>query len=88
MTPSVFSQAEAQLLAPGGLDDAALTQVLDSMLSHQVDYADLYFQYTRSEGWSLDEGMVKAGSFNIDEGVGVRAVAGEKIGRASCRERV
>ncbi len=78
MTPSVFSQAEAQLLAPGGLDDAALTQVLDSMLSHQVDYADLYFQYTRSEGWSLDEGMVKAGSFNIDEGVGVRAVSGEK----------
>jgi TldD protein len=43
-----------------------------------VDDADLYFQYTRSEGWSLEEGIVKTGSFSIDQGVGVRAVAGEK----------
>jgi TldD protein len=43
-----------------------------------VDYADLYFQYTRSEGWSLEEGIVKTGSFSISQGVGVRAVAGEK----------
>jgi TldD protein len=43
-----------------------------------VDYADLYFQYSRSEGWSLEEGIVKSGSFNIDQGVGVRAIAGDK----------
>jgi predicted Zn-dependent protease len=43
-----------------------------------IDDADLYFQYTRSEGWSLEEGIVKTGSFSIDQGVGVRAVSGEK----------
>jgi TldD protein len=47
-------------------------------MAHQVDYADLYFQYSRSEAWSLEEGIVKAGSFSIDEGVGVRALSGEK----------
>ena len=47
-------------------------------MSHGVDDADLYFQYTRSEGWSLEEGIVKTGSFSIDQGVGVRAVSGEK----------
>ena len=46
--------------------------------AHRVDDADLYFQYTRSEGWSLEEGIVKTGSFSIDQGVGVRAVSGEK----------
>src|SRR6186713_1559797 len=43
-----------------------------------LDSADLYFQYTRSEGWSLEEGTVKSGSFGIEQGVGVRAIAGEK----------
>ncbi len=66
------------LLAPYALDDAALEQVFGQILSHKIDYADLYFQYSRSEGWSLEEGIVKSGSFNIDQGVGVRAVAGEK----------
>jgi TldD protein len=46
--------------------------------AHRVDDADLYFQYTRSEGWGLEEGIVKSGSFSIDQGVGVRAVSGEK----------
>jgi TldD protein len=66
------------LLAPYALDNGALGKVFGSILSHQVDYADLYFQYTRSEGWSLEEGMVKSGSFSIEQGVGVRAVTGEK----------
>jgi len=47
-------------------------------MSHQVDYADLYFQYVRSESWGLEEGQVKSGAFSIDQGVGVRAVSGEK----------
>ena len=66
------------LLAPTGLDASALQGVLGNMMSHQVDYADLYFQYSRSEHWGLEEGQVKSGSFSIDQGVGVRAVSGEK----------
>lgn len=70
--------ARQTLLTPFNLDDAKLDQVFGQMLTHEIDYADLYFQYSRSEAWSLDEGIVKSGSFNIDTGVGVRAVAGEK----------
>ncbi len=73
-----FATANEILLAPYSLDDSALQRVFGQMLTHQVDYADLYFQYSRSEGWSLEEGIVKSGSFNIDQGVGVRAVSGEK----------
>ncbi|MDR3412167.1 MAG: metalloprotease TldD [Formivibrio sp.] len=70
--------ARQQILEPFGLDDQHLDQVFGVMFSHDLDYADLYFQYSRSEAWSLDEGIVKSGSFNIDQGVGVRAVSGEK----------
>jgi len=70
--------ARSTLLTPYGLDEADLSSVLGSMFSNRIDYADLYFQYARSEGWSLEEGIVKSGSFNIEQGVGVRAVSGEK----------
>ncbi len=70
--------ARALLLTPFGLDESHLTRALAEIKAHQVDEADLYFQYTRSEGWSLEEGIVKTGSFSIDQGVGVRAVSGEK----------
>ena len=66
------------LLQPFGLDESHLAQALAEIRAHRVDDADLYFQYTRSEGWSLEEGIVKTGSFSIDQGVGVRAVSGEK----------
>jgi len=66
------------LLEPYGLTDATLTKALQEIARHRIDDADLYFQYTRSEGWSLEEGIVKSGSFGIDQGVGVRAIAGEK----------
>lgn len=73
------NQAAGQyLLDPYQLDDAALEQVFGEIMTREVDYADLYFQYSRAEGWSLEEGIVKAGSFNIDQGVGVRVVSGEK----------
>ncbi|MBC7779637.1 MAG: hypothetical protein H7125_05960, partial [Proteobacteria bacterium] len=74
----LMSTADQCLLAPYALDTGALGKVFGSILTHQVDYADLYFQYTRSEGWSLEEGIVKSGSFSIEQGVGVRAVTGEK----------
>ena len=73
-----LATAKSLLLDPFGLDEAHLNRALAAIKAHQVDDADLYFQYTRSEGWSLEEGIVKTGSFSIDQGVGVRAVAGEK----------
>ncbi len=73
-----LATAKSLLLDPFGLDESDLTRALNEIKSHQVDEADLYFEYTRSEGWSLEEGIVKTGSFSIDQGVGVRAVSGEK----------
>ncbi|MDQ3060978.1 MAG: metalloprotease TldD [Pseudomonadota bacterium] len=70
--------AQKLLLEPFGLTPASLNRALGEITSHGVDDADLYFQYTRSEGWSLEEGIVKSGSFSIGQGVGVRAVSGEK----------
>ncbi len=66
------------LLTPNGLDDARLIETLGTIFTHKVDYADLYFQFTKNESWSLDEGIVKTGSFSIDQGVGVRAVSGDR----------
>jgi TldD protein len=73
-----LATAQSLLLTPFGLDESHLTKALGEITSYGVDDADLYFQYTRSEGWSLEEGIVKTGSFSIDQGVGVRAVSGEK----------
>jgi len=70
--------AQTLMLEPFGLSEASLSQALATIGEHRVDDADLYFQTTRHEGWSLEEGIVKSGSFSIDQGVGVRAVAGEK----------
>ncbi|MDQ2779997.1 MAG: metalloprotease TldD [Pseudomonadota bacterium] len=70
--------AQSLLLEPFGLSEAAMAAALSTIREHRVDDADLYFQTTRQEGWSLEEGIVKSGSFSIDQGVGVRAVAGEK----------
>jgi len=83
MTPfepnlSTLAVARDILLTPFGLDESKLLSTLGTMFTHKVDYADLYFQFTKSEGWSLEEGIVKTGSFSIDQGVGVRAISGEK----------
>ena len=73
-----LSVAKSLLLTPFGLDDSHLFRTLAEIKAYKVDEADLYFQYTRSESWGLEEGIVKTGSFSIDQGVGVRAVMGEK----------
>ncbi len=75
---STLAVARDILLTPFGLDEAKLLKTLGSMFTHKVDYADLYFQFTKNEGWSLEEGIVKTGSFSIDQGVGVRAVSGDR----------
>jgi len=73
-----LSTATALLLQPAGLDLSDLGRVLGEVAVHRADYADIYLQYTRSEGWSLEEGLVKSGSFSIDAGAGVRVVEGER----------
>ena len=70
--------ARQTLLAPHDLEAAKLERVFGALGGRRIDYADLYFQYSRSEGWSLEEGIVKTASFNIEQGVGVRAVSGDK----------
>ena len=75
---SLLGHAESLLLKPAGLDHNALSIVLGDIHAYDVDFADLYFQHSRFESWSLEEGIVKSGAFNIDRGVGVRAVSGEK----------
>ncbi|WP_208656192.1 MULTISPECIES: metalloprotease TldD [Halomonadaceae] len=74
--------AAQTLLAPGGLDLDALDAGLGHALGGGVDFADLYFQRSWQESWVLEDGEVKEGSYSIDGGVGVRAMAGEKTGFA------
>src|ERR1700704_4215732 len=75
---TLLADARRLLLDPAGLEQLDLSRVVASIHTHAVDFADLYFQYSRMESWSLEEGIVKAGSFNIDRGVGIRAVHGDK----------
>jgi len=77
-TQTSLEVADRHLLSPHGLGPTEIEKIFGKLLGHQLDYADLYFQYHRSEGWSLEEGIVKAGSFSIEQGVGVRAISGEK----------
>ncbi|MGH8355641.1 MAG: metallopeptidase TldD-related protein, partial [Pseudomonas sp.] len=70
------------LLAPGGLTIESLPAVLGELAGPGIDAADLYFQGQISETWVLEDGIVKEGSFNLDQGVGVRAQSGEKTGFA------
>jgi TldD protein len=74
----ILETATTTLLEPYDLEGRKLERIFGTLAARKVDYADLYFQYSRSEGWSLEEGIVKSGSFNIEQGVGVRAVSGEK----------
>ena len=80
--------AKQSLLGVSGIDERQLQQVLDRILSYRVDAADLYFQASRHESWSLEDGIVKDGSYNIEQGVGVRALSGEKTGFAYSDEIV
>jgi TldD protein len=77
-----MNQVRQQLLEPAEIGNRELDTLMSRIMSRQVDYADIYFEYTRHETWSLEEGQVKAGSHSIDQGVGIRAVSGEKTGFA------
>tara|TARA_B110000444_G_scaffold3399_1_gene3173 strand:+ start:1826 stop:3259 length:1434 start_codon:yes stop_codon:yes gene_type:complete len=73
-----LSLPKKYILNPAGLDNNDLDVILDKIVSNNVDYADLYFQYSKNEFWSLEDSAVKNGSFSIDQGVGIRSIAGEK----------
>jgi TldD protein len=73
---------EKSLLSDSHIDEEMLSKTLKSMMGRQVDYADLYFQASQHETWVLEDGIVKEGSYNIERGVGVRAISGEKTGFA------
>jgi len=83
-----LSIARDVILRPSGLDDSRLDRVVGQLLSHSVDFADLYFQLAHEESWALEDGIVKEGSAAIEQGVGVRALAGEKTGFAYSDEIV
>lgn len=78
----------SRMLEPAGLDETNLSTTLGSMMRGGVDYADLYFQVSRSESWTLEDSIIREGSFNLDQGVGVRATSGEKTGFAYSDELV
>src|SRR3569832_2892747 len=80
--------ARELILRPSGLDDARLDRVFGEVLRHSVDFADVYFQLSREESWALEDGIVKDGSASIEQGVGVRALSGEKTGFAYSDEIV
>ncbi len=80
--------AQELILAPSGLEQNHLVAALGTVMGHQVDYADLYFQLSREESWALEDGIVKEGTQSIEQGVGVRALAGEKTGFAYSDEIV
>ena len=75
-----MNNVEQNLLTDSQLTREQLEQTLIYIHQHQVDYADLYFQSSYNETWVLEDGLVKEGSYNIERGVGVRAVSGEKTG--------
>jgi TldD protein len=74
--------AQQQLLTPVGLEIADIQKTLGQMMTHNIDQADLYFESSRTESWVLEEGIIKEASHSIDQGVGVRAISGEKTGFA------
>lgn len=72
----------SRVLTPAGLEERHLSHALGSIMTRDIDTADLYFQISRHESWTVEDGIIKSGSFNLDQGVGVRAVSGEKTGFA------
>src|SRR3546814_2609325 len=77
-----ITHAETILLAPAGLAASDLERTFALLLGPGVDFGDLYFQHARRESWAMEDGIVKEGSHAIEQGVGVRAVSGEKTGFA------
>ncbi|HET7656631.1 MAG TPA: DNA gyrase modulator, partial [Luteimonas sp.] len=79
---STLDLAQSRLLLPAGLDERGLDRAFGALLGPGIDFGDLYFQHSRREGWTVEDGIVKDGAHSIEQGVGVRAISGEKTGFA------
>jgi TldD protein len=86
MATDAITIAEQQLLEPGGLDQRHLEKVLNHLMGPAVDAGDLYFQVAKSESWILEDGLVRTGSYSVEQGVGIRAISGDKTGFAYADE--
>ncbi len=80
--PNFIDIARSVLLEPAGLHERDLEQVLNQIFSYNIDAADIYFQAGRIESWALEDGIIKEGAYNIEQGAGIRAISGEKTGFA------
>lgn len=83
---TLIQQVEQQLLTPADISEQQLAQVFDQLLSQQIDAADLYFQSSQSESWTLEDGIIKNAHFDHQQGVGIRALSGETTGFAYADE--
>jgi TldD protein len=88
MTDNTIQIARDRILEPAGINDADIQRILDDIMGRSVDAADIYFQYSRHESWSLEDGIVKEGGHGVDQGAGIRAICGEKTGFAYSDEIV
>ncbi len=79
---SILTTVDQVILQPAELTLEKVNQTLDQLQQHQIDAGDLYFQFSQYESWVMDDGIIREGSFNIDNGVGIRAISGEKTGFA------
>ncbi|MBT0717672.1 metalloprotease TldD [Rosenbergiella epipactidis] len=70
------------LLTQNTITHDDLSRVLSQLSERHLDYGDLYFQSSMHESWGLEDNIIKEGSWHIDQGVGIRAVSGEKTGFA------
>ena len=75
---ATLDNVASQILQPTGLSIDQLNGFLDGLHSQQVDAGDLYFQTSQQESWVMDDGIIREGAFNIEKGVGIRAISGEK----------
>lgn len=78
----LLNEARNQLWAPAGIEQRDVEKLMGRLANRSVDIGELFFQHQKSESWSLEDGIVKDGSFSVDRGVGVRAISGEKTGFA------
>ncbi len=85
---SALDVARNRIMAPAGIGESELDQVMGRLVARSIDGGDLYFQLRRGESWSLDDGQVREGSRSVTQGVGVRAISGERTGFAYSDEIV
>ena len=78
----VVATVEKQLLQAKGMGLSDIEYSIGTLLGREIDYGEVFIQSTRGESFGLEDGIVKDGSFGVEAGIGVRALAGEKTGFA------